>query len=103
MVHIEDGDPPKKVPLVYYDKDGMRHVVGDADVTLRDGTLTVLGHYENTPGATEIPGMNLECFSIDAQEIKGSDIHVASDLEPTKLHDEALSAFQRYQRKGLSG
>lgn len=105
MVRIEEGAPPEKVPLTYYDKQGKRHVVGDAEVTLRNGQISVLGTYKDTPAATEIPGMNLEGFSIDAPSISGDDIHleVDSPLDPTKLHDEALSAFQRYQRRGLSG
>lgn len=97
MVHIEEGDAPKSVPLVYYDKNGKRHVVGEAMVTLRQGRLNVSADYDHSPGATEIPGMNLEAFSIDAPEPT-----VASSLNPDMLKEETMTAFQRYQRKGLS-
>lgn len=102
MVRIEEGGPAELVPLVYYDEMGKRHVVGDALVSLRQGRLSVNADYKDFPGATEIPGMNLEAFSIDAPSINGGDIHVASDLEPQELAERTLTAFQRYQRRGLS-
>lgn len=64
MAKIEDGGPPQVVPLVYYDENGERHVVGAASVQLVRGQLQAVGKYDHIPGATEIDSLNLEAFSL---------------------------------------
>lgn len=43
MVHIIEGGEPGKVPLVYYDKEGNRHVVGEAAVQVNNGEVIAVG------------------------------------------------------------
>lgn len=43
MVNIREGDEPQKVPLVYYDEDGNRTVVGEAAVQIKNGEVIALG------------------------------------------------------------
>lgn len=38
------GEKPKKLPLVIYDKDGQRHVVGDATITPEEEGLKIEGN-----------------------------------------------------------
>lgn len=70
MVHIEDGGSAKKVPLVYYDEEGNRHVVGNADAQIVNGELQVTGHLESNRVGMEMGEMHIEAFSID--ELKPS-------------------------------
>lgn len=64
MVKIEDGGPAQTVPMVYYDEDGERHVVGNARVQLVLGQLQAVGSYTNIPGCTGVGAVNLESFSV---------------------------------------
>ena len=38
------GDEPKKLPLVYYDTEGKRHIVGEATIEVKDHGLSIRGH-----------------------------------------------------------
>lgn len=65
MVQINDGDEPKKVPLVYYDTDGERHVVGNAAIQLNDGEVIALGQiFDGPKKELFVGGVNLEGFSL---------------------------------------
>jgi hypothetical protein len=65
MVRISEGDEPAKVPLVYYDENGERHVIGNAAVQIQNGEVIALGQItEHMQGEWFTDGMNIEGFSI---------------------------------------
>lgn len=69
MVNIREGDEPQKVPLVYYDEAGERHVVGEAAIQINNGEVIALGkltdklHLNDTSGIS-IGGLGIEAFSV---------------------------------------
>lgn len=91
MVKIEDGGPAEKVPLVYYDENGVRHVVGEAAVQLVKGELIALGKYRDIPGATNVGEIGLESFSVALGPFNGSPAEEASRrLGPLGLKNRSL-------------
>jgi hypothetical protein len=65
MVQITDGGDSAEVPLIYYDEQGVRHVVGKAAVQIKNGEVIALGQItEKMQGDWPIDGMNLEGFSV---------------------------------------
>jgi hypothetical protein len=65
MVHITDGGDSAEVPLVYYDEQGERHIVGKAAVQIKNGEVIALGQItEKMQGDWAIDGVNLEAVSI---------------------------------------
>lgn len=74
MVQIENNGPSKKVPLYYYDKYGEKHLVGEADVEIKNGEVSVRGHIqEEVEGDVIVRELmnasNLEAFSISVPTI----------------------------------
>lgn len=69
MAQISEGDEPQKVPLVYYDEEGERHIVGEAAVQIKNGEVIALGkltdkvQLSDTSGIS-IGGLGIEAFSI---------------------------------------
>lgn len=68
MVHIQEGEDPKVVPLAYYDQYGERHVIGVAAVQIKDGEVLALGQIDvESPMSGDIRkamSINLESFTI---------------------------------------
>lgn len=90
MVQINEGDEPQKVPLVYYDEEGERHVVGEAAVQIVEGEVLALGHLsERATGlGLSIGSLNLEAFSI-------SYLHETSPAEKAAARLGVLSQGSR--------
>ena len=72
MVSIKDGDEPVKVPLVYYDESGERHVVGDAAVQIKNGEVITVGSIKKSSLDVSVTNINLEAFSISAGPYQAS-------------------------------
>lgn len=96
MVHIEEGGAPGNVPLIYYDKDGNRKVVGEATVALRQGQLRVVGVFNATPEATYISALNLGGFSIGEPPEDVSDVRKEGSPSVPPSDPQVGSTFQRY-------
>lgn len=79
MVNIKNNEGPKKVPLVYYDETGERHVVGDAAVEIKNGEVIALGQINSGLGDIFASGMSLEAFSISNHEATISPVQEASE------------------------
>lgn len=84
MVKIKDGEGPQKVPLIYYDDEGERHVVGDAAVEIKNGEVIALGKIDWGQGDVFASGMSLEGFSISSSE-PSPVFEAARRLGPTSL------------------
>lgn len=70
MVKVTEGGDPQKVPLVYYDEDGNRTIVGEAAVQLVNGEVIALGQLtEKIPlietNGLSLNGLGMESFSVD--------------------------------------
>jgi hypothetical protein len=89
MAHVEEGGDPSNVPLVYYDANGNRHLLGEATVVLRGGQLRAVGVFNDIPEALDIGDLGMGHYS------------VKKDNPPTT--EESRSAFQRYMEDGLNG
>jgi hypothetical protein len=90
MVTIEEGGPAGTVPLVYYDENGNRYIVGEAEVQLIKGELIALGKYNHIPEATGIGEIGIESFSVSIGPFKESLAEEASArLGPLRLDNRA--------------
>lgn len=81
MVHIHEGDEPVKVPLVYYDENGEKHIVGEAAVQIKNGEVIALGQIQNNDIDMSLGGVNLEGFSISNPADKH---YVLPDIDPAQ-------------------
>lgn len=86
MVMISDGDDPQTVPLVYYDNEGERHVVGKAAVQIKDGEVIALGQLSEHALVHEFSGgVNLEGFSLGPFKSQSSAHEASRRLGPLSL------------------
>lgn len=68
MVKISEGEGPQKVPLVYYDMDGNRTVVGEAAIQIQNGEVIALGKLSRGDLNFSVSNLSLEAFSIDTSK-----------------------------------
>jgi hypothetical protein len=101
MVKIENGKEPEKVPLIYYDKYGERHVIGDAAVQIRDGEVIAVGKIE--PEITGdlitgevLQGINLEAFSMS---VSPKEMYVIPAPNPADVAARRLGPLSLENRK----
>lgn len=102
MVHIEEGGAPGNVPLVYYDKDGNRKVVGEATVALRQGQLRIVGVFNDIPEATALAHISVDGFSIPNSE-EAADVQKGGPPPTAPSDSQVGSAFRRYMEGKLNG
>ena len=91
MVQVSEGGEPQKVPLVYYDEEGERHVVGEAAVQIQHGEVIALGKITDKVRFNETSGISIGGLGIEA---------FSMDFGPTPV--EEASARLGILRKGLS-
>jgi hypothetical protein len=103
MVKIEEGGAPGNVPLVYYDKDGNRKVVGEATVALRQGQLRVVGVFNDIPEATGLAHISLDGFSIPNSEEAVETFPKGGPPPKAPTDAQVGSAFRRYMEGKLNG
>lgn len=65
MANIVEGGPARVVPLVYYDDNGNRYVVGKVKAKLRQGKLHVISSAEDGVEAFEV---NIDTFDYEPIE-----------------------------------
>jgi hypothetical protein len=96
MVRINEGEEPQKVPLVYYDVEGERHVVGEAAIQIKNGEIIALGQIRDSVVPDLIlkeliGGVNLEGFSIGPFRVPPAE-EAARRLGPLSLkHREHIT------------
>jgi hypothetical protein len=96
MVRISEGEEPQKVPLVYYDVEGERHVVGEAAIQIKNGEIIALGQIRDSVVPDLIlkeliGGVNLEGFSIGPFRVPPAE-EAARRLGPLSLkHREHIT------------
>lgn len=67
MVQIIEGGEPEKVPVVYYDSQGNRHVLGEAAVQVKNGEVIALGKLDGVL-PDDIPELSLSMGPYTAYE-----------------------------------
>lgn len=107
MVHIENEGPPANVPLVYYDRNGTRHVVGEATVALRQGQLRIVGALNDIPNELDFGDIGMGHYSIglseDASDGQNADIPKGGPPPGPPSDAQVGSAFRRYMEGKLNG
>lgn len=98
MVHLKDGGEPKNVPLVTYDTDGNRIVLGEATVALRQGQLRVVGVFNDIPELGSLTNVEMESLSIVHAELP-----LRGGPPPQPPSDAQIGgAFRRYMEGKLN-
>lgn len=69
MAKISEGDEPQKVPLVYYDEEGERHVVGEAAVQIVDDEIIALGKLNERVRLNDTSGISIGSLGVEAFSI----------------------------------